>query len=133
MLTCTVRDVQMQEKCENWDMAACLKKFQDSNSSGLDSNKSFCAKVGSVEFVFRKKCDNLQIIPGDISNEFFVHARHTCNGCSVTPIIGPRYHFTKMPDLDLCTSCFTKYEGDKLDFMPEILGKLVFLYDYYSL
>lgn len=92
----------MQEKCENWDMAACLKKFQDSNSIRLKSEKSSSTKVGNVEFVFAKKCDYLQIIPGDISNEFFVHARHVCNGCSVTPIIGPRYHSTKMPDLDLC-------------------------------
>ena len=133
MLSCTVCDVQMQENCENWDMAACLKKFQETNSSGLESKKSFSTKFGNVEFVLRKKNDYRQIVPGDVTNEFFVHARHACNGCSVTPIIGPRYHSTKMPDLDLCALCFVKYEGDKLDFTPEILGKLVFLYDYYSL
>ena len=119
----------MQEKCDNWDMAACVKKFQDSNSSGLESKKSSSTKVGNVEFVLGKKYDYLQVIPGDISNEYIVHARHACNGCSVTPIIGPRYHSTTMPDLDLCALCFTKYDGDKLDFMPEILSKLVFLYD----
>jgi hypothetical protein len=82
--------------------------------------------TGETDVVARKK---LRINPEDLCNDFFVHARHTCNGCSVTPIIGPRYHSTKMPDLDLCALCFTKYEGDKLDFTPEILGKLVFLFD----
>ena len=122
MLTCTVCDVQMQEKCDNWDMAACVKKFQDSNSSGLESKKSSSTKVGNVEFVLGKKYDYLQVIPGDISNEYIVHARHACNGCTVTPIIGTRYHSTKLPNFDLCETCFTKYDGDKLSFTPEIQG-----------
>jgi hypothetical protein len=65
----------------------------------------------------------LRITPKSFDNELFVHARHTCDGCSKTPIIGTRYHATKIPDFDLCESCFKKYEGDDLDFMPEIQGK----------
>jgi hypothetical protein len=120
----------MQEKCENWDMAACLKKFQDSNISGLESKKSHwvpseiqgnmtnlttCLKKFQDSNSRKKKSSS-------VDNEFFVHARHACNDCSMTPIIGTRYHSTKVPDVDLCETCFTKYEGDKLDFMPEIQG-----------
>ena len=57
------------------------------------------------------------------SPPFFVHARHTCDGCSSTPIIGTRYRATKIPDFDLCQKCFTSYEGEDLDFKPETLGK----------
>eukprot|EP00956_Cyclotella_meneghiniana_P011356 scaffold15942_cov78-Cyclotella_meneghiniana.AAC.19 len=52
---------------------------------------------------------------------FFIHARHTCDGCSSTPIIGTRYRATKIPDFDLCQKCFTSYEGEDLDFKPETL------------
>mmetsp|Transcript_33181 Transcript_33181/g.56378 ORF Transcript_33181/g.56378 Transcript_33181/m.56378 type:complete len:1100 (+) Transcript_33181:411-3710(+) len=53
-------------------------------------------------------------------NEFFIHYRHTCDGCSKSPIIGTRYHATKIPDFDLCRGCFDKYEGAELDFRPEV-------------
>ena len=56
-------------------------------------------------------------------NGFFIHARHTCDGCSKTPIIGTRYHATKIPDFDLCASCFKEYNGEDLDFKPEILER----------
>lgn len=56
---------------------------------------------------------------------FFIHARHTCDGCSKTPIIGTRYTATKIPDFDLCEACFKSYEGEDLDFRPETLGKLL--------
>jgi hypothetical protein len=110
----------MQKKLENWDLPACLKVFQDSTIRSIGS-KSASPLVGKVKSESKKY--TLGITSGDFSNEYFVHARHTCNGCSVTPIIGPRYHSTKMPDLDLCALCFTKYEGDKLDFKSEIKGK----------
>ena len=55
--------------------------------------------------------------------ELFIHARHTCDGCQKSPIVGTRYHATKIPDFDLCKSCYEKYEGDDLDFKPEVQGK----------
>mmetsp|Transcript_8386 Transcript_8386/g.18124 ORF Transcript_8386/g.18124 Transcript_8386/m.18124 type:complete len:681 (+) Transcript_8386:97-2139(+) len=55
-----------------------------------------------------------------LEKDFFIHARHTCDGCSKSPIIGTRYHATKIPDFDLCEACFEKYEGEDLDFKPEI-------------
>ena len=54
---------------------------------------------------------------------FFIHARHTCDGCSKTPIIGTRYTAIKIPDFDLCEACFSRHKKDDLDFKPETLGK----------
>lgn len=58
----------------------------------------------------------------NFDSNFFIHARHTCDGCSRTPIIGTRYRATKIPDFDLCAKCYKKYEGEDLDFKPEVLG-----------
>lgn len=55
-------------------------------------------------------------------SSFFIHARHTCDGCSKTPIIGTRYRAANIPDFDLCSNCYEKYEGEKTDFKPEALG-----------
>jgi hypothetical protein len=64
--------------------------------------------------------NTLNIPPQRFEKKFFIHARHTCDGCSKSPIIGTRYHATKIPDFDLCTACYEKYEGEDLDFKPEI-------------
>ena len=61
-------------------------------------------------------------------SSFFIHARHTCDGCSKTPIIGARYRATHIPDFDLCSSCFDKYEGEKGDFKKEALGMFMFYF-----
>mmetsp|Transcript_17984 Transcript_17984/g.41963 ORF Transcript_17984/g.41963 Transcript_17984/m.41963 type:complete len:590 (+) Transcript_17984:246-2015(+) len=54
-------------------------------------------------------------------NALFIHGRHTCDSCSASPIVGTRYHSTKIPDFDLCTKCYDNYEGDKeTDFQPQI-------------
>mmetsp|Transcript_15533 Transcript_15533/g.23503 ORF Transcript_15533/g.23503 Transcript_15533/m.23503 type:complete len:621 (-) Transcript_15533:88-1950(-) len=56
-------------------------------------------------------------------SSFFIHARHTCDGCSKSPIIGTRYRATNIPDFDFCANCFNKYEGEKTDFKPEALER----------
>lgn len=56
-------------------------------------------------------------------SSFFIHARHTCDGCSKTPIIGTRYRAANIPDFDLCSNCYEKYEGEKTDFKPEALDR----------
>eukprot|EP00808_Paulinella_micropora_P021876 g40342.t1 len=33
---------------------------------------------------------------------------HVCDGCEVTPIVGPRFHCTVCPDFDLCSACDAK-------------------------
>jgi len=53
-------------------------------------------------------------------NVAFLHARHTCDGCSKTPIVGDRYRAKNIADFDLCGACMNKYEGDKADFEIEV-------------
>ncbi len=65
------------------------------------------------------------------STNLFIHARHTCDGCQKTPIVGTRYHATKIPDFDLCETCFKAYEGEDLDFKPEIQGKKCVRFSFY--
>ena len=110
----------MQRKYKNWvpseiqgnitELVASLKKFEVYNN--------WKKKETSVKAPCNTMNAALQINP----RERFVHTRHACNGCAMTPIIGTRYHSTKVPEVDFCASCFTKYEGDKLDFTPEIQG-----------
>lgn len=38
----------------------------------------------------------------------FIHGRHTCDGCLITPIVGLRYHAANLPDYDLCQKCVLK-------------------------
>lgn len=75
-----------------------------------------CQRRGFPKFM-------MGIPPQVYDKEFFIHARHTCDGCTKTPIIGARYHATKIPDFDLCEKCFNEYQGEDLDFKPEIFGK----------
>lgn len=53
----------------------------------------------------------------------FIHGRHTCDGCLVTPIIGIRYHATNIPDYDLCSKCLPQYKGKDIDFAPVELDR----------
>jgi len=46
----------------------------------------------------------------------FIHGRHTCDSCLVTPIVGKRYHATNLPDHDLCEKCIHNYKGDEIKF-----------------
>lgn len=49
----------------------------------------------------------------------FIHARHTCDGCGTSPIVGFRYHATNVPDFDLCSSCMmvhNEHNGSGITF-----------------
>lgn len=46
----------------------------------------------------------------------FIHGRHTCDSCLVTPIIGKRFHATNLPDYDLCEKCHSNYQGVEVKF-----------------
>merc|ERR1712232_316953 len=53
----------------------------------------------------------------------FIHWRHTCDGCGVTPIVGFRYHAMNRPDFDYCQGCY-KLHGDDdegINFEPRQL------------
>jgi len=47
----------------------------------------------------------------------FVHARHTCDGCGKSPIVGQRYHSTNIPDFDLCLDCNMKCVLSDISFV----------------
>lgn len=70
-----------------------------------------------------KSKTTLRVTPQKFEKDFFIHARHTCDGCSKSPIVGTRHHALKIPDFDLCSACFENYQGEDLDFKPEIHGE----------
>jgi len=71
-----------------------------------------------IESNQESKCENLAKETKQSENEerLFIHNRHTCDSCLCTPIIGPRYHSTNMPDYDLCAKCRNNYKGDQIQF-----------------
>jgi len=86
--------------------------------------KAFSVSTDEPSVLRYKMSKGLRITPQNCDNELFIHARHGCNGCFKAPIIGTRYHATKIPEFDLCGSCFDKYEGDDIGLLPEINGKI---------
>jgi len=86
--------------------------------------KAFSASTAEPSVLRYKMSKGLRIAPQNCDNELFIHARHCCNGCFKAPIIGTRYHATKIPEFDLCGSCFDKYEGDDIGLLPEIQGEI---------
>ena len=46
----------------------------------------------------------------------FIHGRHTCDSCLVTPIVGIRYHAINRADYDLCAACKENYKGNEIQF-----------------
>jgi len=38
----------------------------------------------------------------------FVHSRHTCDGCGISPVVGYRWHSTNIANYDLCDDCKSK-------------------------
>merc|ERR1712232_19607 len=54
--------------------------------------------------------------PFKAEEEAFIHGRHTCDICLVTPIIGKRFHATNLPDYDLCEKCKNNYDGHEIKF-----------------
>lgn len=54
----------------------------------------------------------------------FIHGRHTCDACRITPIVGKRFHAINRSDYDLCETCYKNDKGDSfLKFEEEIAGR----------
>jgi hypothetical protein len=53
----------------------------------------------------------------------FIHGRHTCDNCLITPIVGRRYHAIDLPDHDLCQTCKDNYQEPDIRFEEVELGK----------
>ena len=45
----------------------------------------------------------------------FIHKRHTCDMCQVSPIVGYRYHSIEKANFDLCHRCFSDVCDNKTD------------------
>jgi len=46
----------------------------------------------------------------------FVHSRHTCDGCGMSPIVGYRWHSTNIANYDLCNGCKSKTVSSDITF-----------------
>lgn len=66
--------------------------------------------------------DNILPVKADLDKDF-IHGRHTCDGCLVTPIIGIRYHALNSPDHDLCDKCVLTHTGKDIIFEPTELER----------
>jgi len=53
----------------------------------------------------------------------FIHGRHTCDSCLMTPIVGKRFHAVNVPDYDLCENCHSNYTGTTVRFEPAELER----------
>jgi hypothetical protein len=59
----------------------------------------------------------------------FIHGRHTCDSCLVTPIVGIRYHAINLADYDLCAACKENYKGNEFQFEAAELDRDVHFQD----
>lgn len=69
-----------------------------------------------------KKCSNILPVKADL-DKGFIHGRHTCDACLVTPIIGIRYHALNLPDHDLCEKCVLTQTNIDIIFEPTELER----------
>jgi len=99
---------------------------KDSNvSTEFEKKQEEEAKDLNVSTGIKKK----QEVPSDTfpvakhSGEGFIHGRHTCDGCGVTPIIGMRFHALNLPDHDLCAKCAHKNSRKDIIFEPTELER----------
>jgi len=65
---------------------------------------------------------NLMPVKTDLDKNF-IHGRHTCDRCLVSPIIGIRYHALNLPDHDLCEVCIHKNNRKDIIFEPTELER----------
>lgn len=55
----------------------------------------------------------------------FIHARHTCDQCGISPIVGYRYHALNKLDFDFCQNCFDSHDTSAagVEFEPQQLSR----------
>jgi hypothetical protein len=52
-----------------------------------------------------EKVGNVEKVESKPSKSNVVHPHHTCDGCGVGPIVGPRFHCTVCRNFDFCSTC----------------------------
>jgi len=55
----------------------------------------------------------------------FVHSRHTCDGCGISPIVGYRWHSTNIANYDLCDGCKTNSMSTDITFQLQQIGTFI--------
>jgi len=68
-----------------------------------DAPKNNLIKSGEISYL-QNKC-------GQEFNDF-VHLRHTCDGCGVSPIVGFRFKVMNHVNFDYCQNCKNKYDAE---------------------
>jgi E3 ubiquitin-protein ligase HERC2 len=69
---------------------------QTLNRNGIDVTVNFPEQANWTGVI-----SEMELVPGS-------HPRHSCSGCKMSPIDGPRYHCQVCSDFDFCQSCFDK-------------------------
>ncbi|CAI8025927.1 E3 ubiquitin-protein ligase HERC2, partial [Geodia barretti] len=69
---------------------------QTLNRNGIDVTVNFPEQANWTGVI-----SEMELVPGS-------HPRHSCSGCKISPIDGPRYHCQVCSDFDFCQSCFDK-------------------------
>jgi len=114
------RGVTKKIKKDVIDEIPSIKKT-DSASEEKEEHKDEdeTTKVGKKQK--QEECSNILPVKANL-DESFIHGRHTCDKCLVTPIIGIRYHALNLPDHDLCAKCVPTHSGEDIIFEPTELG-----------
>uniref|UniRef100_A0A7S2MF75 ZZ-type domain-containing protein n=1 Tax=Helicotheca tamesis TaxID=374047 RepID=A0A7S2MF75_9STRA len=66
-------------------------------------NRDLQLRVVNERYILTKSDD-----PTKKYDKNFVHKRHVCDGCRVSPIVGYRYHAVNKFNFDLCHKCFNR-------------------------
>lgn len=94
-----------------------IKKRSSSTTEDKPMEENLSPEVEHVE-----EHSNILPVSADL-NQNFIHGRHTCDGCLVTPIIGIRYHALNLPDHDLCEKCALSHSNKNILFEPTELER----------
>jgi len=101
----------------------CCSEIKKRRSSTTEDKPTDDTVSPEVEHVNNVE-EHSNILPGNADlNQNFIHGRHTCDGCLVTPIIGIRYHALNLPDHDLCEKCALSHSNKNILFEPTELER----------
>jgi len=88
-----------------------LKASKKVAIGALNGNNEVCTESKDMISKEKKEGSEMETMP-------FIHGRHTCDCCLITPIVGVRYHNTTDHNYDLCVKCYNNYSGNKIKLEP---------------
>jgi len=107
---------------EKKDIAKKLMKEAVDAVNAKKKEESVKDKKEPVKEEKKSEKSNILPVPPCFDREF-IHGRHTCDSCLVTPIVGIRYHALNIPDHDLCDKCIGNYKGHDMVLEPTQLER----------